>query len=96
MYESFYELKATPFSRSIPTDYLYMTPEHTEILNRLNYVAQRQLFAVVTGDCGTGKTTILRKFSNDLDKNKYKPELFMRVKNHRFTHGIITTVHFRG
>ena len=82
MYESFYELKATPFSRSIPTDYLYMTPEHTEILNRLNYVAQRQLFAVVTGDCGTGKTTILRKFSNDLDKNKYK---FLYISDSKLT-----------
>lgn len=72
MFEDFYELTATPFSRSIPTDSLYLPQELREILNRLNYVAERQLFAVLTGDCGTGKTTLLRKFSNDLDKNKFQ------------------------
>lgn len=72
MFEAFYELTKTPFSRSISTNDLYMPQEFTEILNRLNYVAERQLFAVVTGDCGTGKTTILRKFSNDLDKNRFQ------------------------
>lgn len=72
MFEAFYELRATPFSRNISTDALYLPQELTEILNRLNYVAERQLFAVVTGDCGTGKTTILRKFSNDLDKNRFQ------------------------
>lgn len=72
MYEAFYELSSTPFTRGIPIDCLYMSPELTEVLNRLNYVAERQLFAVVTGDCGTGKTTILRKFSQELDKDRYK------------------------
>jgi len=61
MYEAFYELTNTPFSRGIKTEDLYMPPELDEVLNRLNYVAERQLFAVVTGDCGTGKTTLLRK-----------------------------------
>ncbi len=82
MYEAFYELKATPFSRSIPTDSLYMSKELVEILNRLNYVAERQLFAVITGDCGTGKTTILRKFSNDLNGNKYK---FLYISDSKLT-----------
>ncbi|NMA65385.1 MAG: AAA family ATPase [Clostridiaceae bacterium] len=82
MYETFYELTTTPFSRSIPTDSLYMPTELTEILNRLNYVAERQFFAVVTGDCGSGKTRILRKFSNDLDKSKYK---FLYISDSKLT-----------
>jgi len=72
MYEAFYDLEKTPFSRSIPTNDLYMPPEFEEILNRLHYVVDRQLFAVITGDCGTGKTTLLRKFNDTLNTGKYK------------------------
>jgi hypothetical protein len=46
------------------------------------------------------KTKILCFWINLLAKKEIKhmlnPELFMRVKNHRFIHGIITTVHFQG
>lgn len=38
-----------------------------ETLGRLNYAAERQLFAVITGDCGTGKTTTIRRFKDVLD-----------------------------
>ncbi|WP_309344836.1 ATP-binding protein, partial [Bacillus altitudinis] len=43
-----------------------------EILGRLKYTAGRQLFAVLTGDCGTGKTTTIRKFVDRLDDGQYK------------------------
>jgi len=72
MFEEFYELKATPFARGIPSSSLYMPPELNEVVHRLSYVADRQLFAVLTGDCGTGKTTILRRLKNVLDKNRYR------------------------
>ena len=49
-----------------------MPPELNEVVHRLSYVADRQLFAVLTGDCGTGKTTILRRLKNVLDKNRYR------------------------
>ncbi|HVI41357.1 MAG TPA: AAA family ATPase [Anaerovoracaceae bacterium] len=84
MYEAFYELTGTPFSRSIKTEYLYMPSELEEVFNRLNYVAERQLFAVVTGDCGTGKTTLLRKLSNELNPNKYK---FLYISDSKLTPG---------
>ena len=72
MYEEFYGMAHTPFTRGIPSEFLYMSSELTEVQNRLEYVAQRQLFAVLTGDCGTGKTTILRRFRDGLDPNRYK------------------------
>ncbi|MEQ6390397.1 AAA family ATPase [Bacillaceae bacterium S4-13-58] len=43
-----------------------------EILGRLKYAADRQLFAVLTGDCGTGKTTTIRKFVDRLDSGKFQ------------------------
>jgi general secretion pathway protein A len=41
--------------------FLYLTPQHREALTGLAYsVSRRKGFAVVTGDAGTGKTTLLR------------------------------------
>lgn len=72
MFEVFYELEHTPFSRDIPTNQLYMSPGLEDILGRLKYAAERQWFAVVTGDCGTGKTTTIRRFSDALEQSKFK------------------------
>jgi general secretion pathway protein A len=71
MFESFYGLSHTPFSRDIPTDQLYLSVMLEETLGRLEYAAKRQLFAVVTGDCGTGKTTTIRKLTEILDPAKF-------------------------
>lgn len=71
MFESFYGLSKTPFARDIPTDQLYQSVTLEEILGRLVHAANRQLFAVVTGDCGTGKTTTIRCFRDSLDSAKF-------------------------
>lgn len=71
MFEEFYGLAKTPFSRDIPTDQLYHSVMLEETLGRLEYAANRQLFAVVTGDCGTGKTTTIRKLKDSLDTKKF-------------------------
>lgn len=72
MFEAFYEFKATPFTRGIPTDQLFVTKELEEVLNRMKHVSKHQLFAVLTGDCGTGKTTILRKLRDTLNPQRYR------------------------
>jgi type II secretory pathway predicted ATPase ExeA len=72
MFESFYHMTSTPFSRAIPADKLYESLPMDEILGRLTYAAERQLFAVLTGDCGTGKTTTIRRFSQELDYTHYR------------------------
>ena len=71
MFEGFYGMTHTPFSRDIPTEQLYSSVALEETLGRLEYAAQRQLFAVVTGDCGTGKTTTIRRFKDSLDPSQY-------------------------
>jgi type II secretory pathway predicted ATPase ExeA len=72
MFETFYGLRHSPFSRDIPTSELYQSVVLEETLGRLEYAAQRHWFAVVTGDCGTGKTTTIRRFTEVLDQAKYK------------------------
>ena len=71
MFEEFYGFKRTPFCRDIPTDQLYQSHWLEETLGRLEYAAERQHFVVVTGDCGTGKTTTIRKFKDILNNSRF-------------------------
>lgn len=71
MYEEFFELMHTPFTRDIPADRLYGSRQTEDALGRLTYVADRQLFAVVTADPGCGKSTLIRMFESRLPKDKY-------------------------
>lgn len=72
MFEDFYGFRNTPFSPSIPTDMLYHGNDSDELIERLKYTAARQLFAVMTGDSGTGKTTTLRRFHDELRASRYQ------------------------
>lgn len=71
MFETFYGFLQTPFSRDIPTQELYSSVMLEETLSRLEYAAERQLFAVITGECGTGKTTTVRRFKATLNPAQF-------------------------
>lgn len=47
MYESFYGFSRTPFVRDIPSNEMYESVMLDETLGRLEYAAERQLFAVM-------------------------------------------------
>ncbi|GAB3797674.1 ExeA family protein [Virgibacillus kimchii] len=72
MFNHFYGFTHTPFNRDILTSALYYPDMLDETIGRLEYAAESQLFAVVTGDAGTGKTTTLRKFTDELDSGLFK------------------------
>jgi type II secretory pathway predicted ATPase ExeA len=67
----FYNLEKTPFVKNIPTDKLFAMDNQEEALNRLEHVANNKQFATLTGEVGTGKTTVLRKLKDSLDEKKY-------------------------
>jgi len=71
MFESFYAMQRAPFSRDIAPESLYDSESLNEAVSRLSYAAARQLFAVVIGDCGTGKTTVIRRFQSLLDSSRF-------------------------
>ena len=71
MFEDYYSFSQTPFSRTIPTDKLYRGNDSDELIERLKFAAERQLFAVMTGDSGTGKTTTLRRFRDELRNTRH-------------------------
>ena len=62
MYNSFYKLDASPFGTSPDPRFLYMMPHTREALACLEYgISARKGFTVLTGEVGTGKTTLLRR-----------------------------------
>lgn len=71
MYEIFFSMQNTPFSRGIPTDALYKTRQNSEVLSRLIYAAKRQQFALLIGEPGTGKTSTLRHLRDELPETEY-------------------------
>ena len=63
MYRSYYGLKLKPFSITPDPKFLYMSPGHKEALAHLLYgLKEASGFVVITGEVGTGKTTILNAF----------------------------------
>ncbi|MFI3173391.1 MAG: AAA family ATPase [Eubacteriales bacterium] len=71
MYEKYFEMTHTPFVRNVPAEKLYESPVLHDTLGRLSYVAERQLFAVVTADSGCGKSTLIRRFIAELSSENY-------------------------
>lgn len=63
MYREFFGLQENPFSVSPDPRFLFHTPETLEALACLKYgIQQRKGFILVTGEVGTGKTTLVNKF----------------------------------
>lgn len=61
MYTEFFQLREMPFSITPDPAYLYMSPRHQEALGHLLYgTGQYGGFVQLTGEVGTGKTTIVR------------------------------------
>jgi type II secretory pathway predicted ATPase ExeA len=61
MYESFFGLKEKPFSLLPDPDFLFMSSKHSLALSILEYsLAGQAGFCTITGDIGSGKTTLIR------------------------------------
>jgi general secretion pathway protein A len=68
MYTDFYGFKELPFALTPDPRYLYFTPSHTEVMANLHYgIESGRGLIVVTGEVGTGKTTLLRWMMRRLD-----------------------------
>jgi len=68
MYLSYYDLKDKPFNVTSDPGFLFMSKRHKEALAHLSFgIQDRKGFIEITGEIGTGKTTLCRALLNSLD-----------------------------
>lgn len=72
MYLEHWKLNKTPFGNVPTRNIFYRSPQHEEALRRLLYVIEhRKGVALLTGEVGSGKTTIIKALSDFLDQDRY-------------------------
>jgi general secretion pathway protein A len=72
MYEEFFGFTEKPFSLTPDPKYLYRSETHANALELLQYaIRRREGFVVVTGDIGTGKTTLCRALLEQIDRRTF-------------------------
>jgi general secretion pathway protein A len=68
MYKKFYGFKERPFEIAPDPAFVYLSEVHQEALAHLQYAIQEgKGFSVITGEAGTGKTTLVRKLLSNID-----------------------------
>ncbi len=71
MYKKFFGLKENPFNVNPDPRYLFLTPHTQEALACLTYgIETRKGFILLTGEVGTGKTTLINKLLEWLHKER--------------------------
>jgi general secretion pathway protein A len=72
VYEAFYGLARSPFSLAPDPQFLYPSESHQAAIRRiLQALRRRESFLVLSGDIGTGKTTLCRALLEQLDKTAF-------------------------
>jgi general secretion pathway protein A len=93
MYQSFYGFTEMPFNITPDPRFLYLSPTHLEALQHLKYgVREKKGFIVLVGEVGCGKTTLCRRFLNELDPAHYDTALILnpRVTETQMLKAILT------
>ncbi|MEE8553855.1 MAG: AAA family ATPase, partial [Desulfobacterales bacterium] len=77
MYKDFFGFKERPFNLVPDPVYLFLSKSHEEAMAHLTYaMIQGDGFVEITGEVGTGKTTLCRAFLENLDKNAKAAYIF--------------------
>ena len=81
MYESFYGLRENPFEVTPNPAYIYLGKNHQEALANLVYgVSAKKGFIVITGEVGTGKTTLIHYLLGQLNGNNTQTAFLFNPK----------------
>jgi len=94
MYESFYGLREKPFELHPDPDFLYMSSGHDNVYTHLKYaIDEHKGFVVVTGEVGSGKTTLVNYLLSKLPQTIHvgvinntaiAPDQFLKMVCHEF------------
>jgi general secretion pathway protein A len=78
MYKEFFGLEKLPFNLTPDPAFLYLPTKHAEALAGLVYaISERKGFVVLTGDAGTGKTTLLSAVLQRLPTEKVQSSVIL-------------------
>lgn len=76
MYRDFFGFNEKPFTITPNPHFIYLSGNHREAFARLIYgIDSHAGFIAMTGEVGTGKTTVLRTLLTQLDPDKYRSAL---------------------
>lgn len=82
MYENFYGFNKKPFDLVPNPEFLYLSKTHRKALNFLEYgLTNRAGFILLTGEIGSGKTTIVRSLLNKLEAKTVPASIFNTKAN---------------
>ncbi len=93
MYQSFYGFAEMPFNITPDPKFLYLSPTHQEALQHLKFgVQEKKGFIVLVGEVGCGKTTLCRRFLNEIDPAHFDTALILnpRVTETQMLKAILT------
>lgn len=90
MYEKFYGFKENPFNMTPDPRFFYPSEKHQEALDSLIYsINERKGFVVITGEIGSGKTTVCRALLNRLNSNT---KVSLIINTHITSKELIATI----
>ena len=69
---SYYGMDQNPFGKYVAEGNIYSSEDVKETCARIEYAVEIDGIALITGEPGTGKTTVIRKYLDDLDPELYK------------------------
>ena len=72
MYRKYYGLTRHPFEKDLTPEELFVSAEAKELEARLHYLLQLKGIGLITGEVGSGKTSICRKVATRLNTGLYK------------------------
>jgi len=82
MYEEFFNLRMKPFDLLPDPRFIYLSKSHKKALTYLDYgIRERSGFILLTGEVGSGKTTLIR----DLLDKRYEHVVLSKIFNTRVT-----------
>jgi general secretion pathway protein A len=80
LYQTHFGLSRAPFNITPDPSFLYLSASHREGLAQLSYgIRARKGFVVLTGEVGTGKTTLIHALLNDLNGNVQTALIFSTI-----------------
>jgi len=92
MYKDFFQLEQLPFNLTPDPSFLFLLPRHREALAGLTYsILERKGFIVLTGDAGTGKTTLIHSVLSRLPADRIESSIVLNptLTGSEFLEGVL-------